>query len=83
MNPEAQKLFDDILAKDISSVTEADALFLQARRQYLSRDQKKKYAHLLKLEAEPKEEAPQNVPPSEHPADQPVKKQEDDDDDDE
>ncbi len=82
MNPEAQALFDEIVAKDANCLTEGDIIFLKARSQYLSRELKKKYAAELGEEIQPKPE-PEEVKReewSEHPAD---KKVEEDDDDDE
>ena len=45
MNPEAQKKLNEILAKDISSLTSGDIIFLQARRDYLTDIQREKYQH--------------------------------------
>jgi len=43
MNPEAQKKLNEILAKDLSSLTTNDIIFLKARRGYLTPEQKEKY----------------------------------------
>ena len=43
MDPQSQKKFDDILAKDLSAITPSDIVFLRARRDYLTSAQQEKY----------------------------------------
>ena len=43
MDPDSQKKFDRILAKDIGSLTPADMIFLRARRDYLTPEQQANY----------------------------------------
>ena len=52
MNKEAQTVLATIVAKDIHELTESDIAFLKARRSYLSKDQKAKYAKVLATETE-------------------------------
>lgn len=47
MNQEAQDKLSEILAKDISAITEEDAQFLRARADYLDESQKAEYAEFL------------------------------------
>ena len=48
MNPEAKKLFDEIVAKDQDSLTRPEAEFLMARRGYMNDADKKRYADMIK-----------------------------------
>lgn len=43
MNPEAQKILDAILKKDLHELTDNDIRFLKARRDYLTTEQIDKY----------------------------------------
>jgi len=43
MNPEAQKVLDAILHKDLHELTEPDRRFLHARWSYLTEEQQDKY----------------------------------------
>ena len=47
MDEQSKKHLEDILRKDIPSLTEADKIFLRARRTYLTRDQMGKYIDIL------------------------------------
>jgi len=47
MNPKAQQMFDTIVAKSVLDLTPAEADFLKARRDYLTSDQKEKFAEVL------------------------------------
>lgn len=51
MNPEAQKIFDDILKKPKAELTSNDKAFLRARRDYLSKKQTEDYKDVLKSKA--------------------------------
>lgn len=48
MNPEAEALLKQILKKDLHELSQADKDFLHARRDYLSDEDKKKFASVLK-----------------------------------
>ena len=43
MNEEAQEIFDRLVKLDGHEPTEADLAFLQARAEYMTADQKKKF----------------------------------------
>ena len=47
MDPESQKRFDEITAKDVASLTEAELAFLRARSPYLTTDQREVFADVL------------------------------------
>lgn len=53
LDPRSQAKLDEILAKDVSALNEQDAIFLRARRSYLTPAQEELYADIL--EAEPAE----------------------------
>jgi len=60
MNPEAQAILDRILKKEIHELTEFDKGFLRARRDYLGRNSRHKFASVLdEKNPEPKQEEPQ------------------------
>lgn len=52
MDELSQAQFDKIVAKDIPELSDADKVFLQARRGYLNKDQKAKFASVLKENVE-------------------------------
>lgn len=47
MNPEAQKLLNAIVTKDLHELTPSDISFLKARRVYLTEEQDEKYISVL------------------------------------
>jgi hypothetical protein len=47
MDESSQKVFDTIIAKDISALKEGDLIFLRARRDYLTPIQTEIYSPLL------------------------------------
>lgn len=53
MNPDAEVKLAEILAKDLSEITEDDAAFLRARSSYLDDSQKEVYAQFLNPASEP------------------------------
>lgn len=53
MNQEAQDKLSEILAKDVSAITEEDAQFLRARADYLDDSQKDQYMQFLNPAAMP------------------------------
>lgn len=52
MDPKSQEKFEEILAKEVSSLVDTEIAFLKARRSYLTKKQQEDYAEIL----EPKEE---------------------------
>lgn len=50
MDERTQAVFDQITAKDVVELTHDDIAFLKARRKYLSRDLKAKFASVLEAE---------------------------------
>lgn len=53
MNQEAQDYLKTLLAQEPAAFTPTQVEWLQARRDYLSDDQKKKYAEILKRKVQP------------------------------
>lgn len=52
MDELSQAKFDEVVAKDIVELSDSDILFLQARRGYLNKEQKAKFASVLKEKVE-------------------------------
>lgn len=61
MNPEAQKELDRILAKEPRTLTEEEKAFLRARREYVGKTSRSKFADVFK-EVPPEPEAPVKDP---------------------
>lgn len=64
MNPEARQLFKEILQKSISELKNHEKTFLQARRSYLTEEQKETYKEVLNTPIEPEKPVvdPNRVP---------------------
>lgn len=52
MDAETKQVFDNIVAKDVSGLTGGDIDFLKARSEYLSEEDKNKFASVLKAKKE-------------------------------
>lgn len=61
LDPTVQIELDRIQSKDVNELTDNDEAFLRARRDYLGRNARKKYAHIL----DQKPEQPSNPPVTE------------------
>lgn len=57
MDEKSKEILQNILSKELYALSEYDISFLRARRTYLSKEQKKKYAKFLKDKPQPKPES--------------------------
>lgn len=82
LDERTQKVLKDILAKEPSSLTQADKDFLRARQSYIGKNSRTKFADVFKekIEKKVKKETPvEKIPdPLAHPADQEATDDEDD-----
>lgn len=74
LDPAVTKRIKDIIEKDISAITTDDILFLRARKSYLGKISRDKFAEILNEKKQVKKEEPKppvkpEVSTSTHPAD--------------
>lgn len=50
MDPQTQKVFDEIVRKDITGLLPSEKIFLRARRSYLNYEQQQRFAPIIDIQ---------------------------------